>query len=102
MTFGVISEVPAPVEVYDAVHAEVLRRAAGTTVSGLLVHVARPTADGFQVLEVWESREQFERVQAEIVGPAVAAVAGSRQGPEPVTAEFEVRGLLLPQSGVLV
>src|SRR3954447_24819848 len=46
MTWGVITDVPAPMEMYDAVHAEVLHRA-GTTVEGLLVHIARPTAEGF-------------------------------------------------------
>ena len=49
--YGVITTVPAPVEMYDAVHAETVKRA-GTTVDGLLVHVGRATTDGFQTLEV--------------------------------------------------
>jgi hypothetical protein len=64
--YGVITTVPAPVEMYDAVHAEMLRRA-GTSVDGLLVHVGRATADGFQTLEVWESEEHYDRANSAIV-----------------------------------
>ena len=47
--YGVITTVPAPVEMYDGMHAEIIKRA-GTSVDGLLVHVGRATTDGFQVL----------------------------------------------------
>ena len=53
--YGVITTVPAPVEMYDAVHAEMVRRA-GTSIDGLLVHVGRATTEGFQTLEVWDPR----------------------------------------------
>jgi hypothetical protein len=47
--YGVITTVPAPVEMYDGMHAEIFRRAG--FVDGLLVHIGRATTDGFQVLE---------------------------------------------------
>ncbi len=98
--YGVISSVPAPVELYDRVHTEVGRRSGGT-VDGLLVHVARATADGFEVLEVWESREHFERYTRDVVYPAMAELA---PGPPPATGqgvvEFEVRGLLIPSASL--
>ena len=56
MTFGIEYDVPAPVEFYDAVHAEVIRRVGGA-VGGLLLHVGGPGDGSFQVVEVWESRE---------------------------------------------
>ena len=40
--YGVITTVPAPVEMYDGMHAEMIRRA-GTSIDGLLVHVGRAT-----------------------------------------------------------
>jgi hypothetical protein len=52
--YGVITTVPAPVEMYDAVHGEILRRVGAF--DGLLVHIGRATTDGFQVMEVWESK----------------------------------------------
>ena len=98
--YGQISHVPAPVELYDRVHAELRRRTDGK-VEGLLVHIGRATSDGFEVLEVWESREQFERCAQELIDP-VAAEATSGQAPPAAQSavEFEVRGLVLPSAGI--
>lgn len=96
MTYAFVMDVEMPVEAYDAVHREVVRRT-GSSVDGLLVHIGRATARGFQVTEVWESREQAERYNTEIVGPVIAELAGDRMPQqEPVTEEFEPRGLVLP------
>ncbi len=91
MTYGVIVTVPAPVEMYDGLHAELMR----TPVEGLLVHLARPTTAGFEVIEVWESQEQCDRYTREVVWPLAARLAdGGPPAPEPTTEEFEVRGLV--------
>jgi hypothetical protein len=103
MTWGLIMDVAAPAEVYDAMHARVLDRTGGT-VDGLLVHVARATDTGFQVIEVWESREDFERSHAEVVGPLLAEFPGADAPPgdEPVATEFDVRGLVVPAARIAV
>jgi hypothetical protein len=103
MTWGVVVDVAAPVQVYDAVHARVLDRTGGRA-DGLLVHVARATDTGFQVVEVWESKDHFERYQAELVGPLLAEMpgAGGPPGEEPVVTDFYVRGLVVPPAGVAV
>ena len=102
MTHGLVMDVPAPIEFYDAVHAEVTRRGAGRD-DGLLLHIGRATPGGFQVLEVWESKEQCDRFHAEVVGPAVAAVSAGQAPPgEPAVAEFEPRGLIVPSAAVAV
>ncbi|SEO59170.1 hypothetical protein [Trujillonella endophytica] len=101
MTYAMTMDVPAPVEVYDAVHREVLARSGGTA-DGLLVHLARATEGGFQVIEVWESRDQCERYSREIVGPVLAEVTRGAPQPPEAPAEFEVRGLVLPRAGVVV
>jgi hypothetical protein len=54
--YGVITTVPAPVEMYDKIHRRV-----GPSVEGLLVHVGRATTDGFQTVEVWQSKEHYDR-----------------------------------------
>jgi hypothetical protein len=102
MTLGVVIDVSAPVETYDAVHAEMLEHLGPTGVDGLLVHLARPTADGFQVIEVWESAEARDRASREVVGPAAAAALRGRELPEQVVTEFDVRGLVLPRAGIAV
>jgi len=94
--------VPAPIEFYDALHAEVARRSTDA-VDGLLLHVGRATGDGFQVLEIWQTKETFDRFFAEVLGPAVASVAGGQAPPgEPVTEEFEPRGLVIPSAAIAV
>ncbi|MGY1603053.1 hypothetical protein [Geodermatophilus sp. SYSU D00815] len=102
MPVGIVTDVPAPIEVYDALHAELLRRFPGAA-AGLLLHVARPTAGGFQVLEVWESREVFDRYNAEVVFPLMAELSGGAPLPAaPPPEEFEVRGLVLQGAEVRV
>jgi hypothetical protein len=102
MAYGFVMDVPAPVEFYDALHAEIGRRTTGG-VDGLLVHIGRETRDGFQVTEVWESKELFDRFNAEILQLALAQVTGGQPPPaEPATEEFEPRGLVVPAAHVAV
>jgi hypothetical protein len=98
---GVLSSVPAPIEAYDVAHAEVRRRSGGV-VEGLLVHVGRATDQGFEVLEVWESREHFERYTREIVNPIMAELAPGAPPASQGGMEFEVRGLVIPSAGTYV
>ncbi len=101
MTWAVTTDVPGlPAELYDAVHRALLERTAGD-VDGLLVHLARQTPEGMQVIEVWRSREDYERYGREVVGPVVQEVLG---GPAPAhePIPFEVRGLVVPPGGVTI
>ncbi|WP_138732628.1 hypothetical protein [Modestobacter excelsi] len=101
MTWGVIVDVPAPVEVYDAVHAALLQRTGGV-VDGLVVHLARATGDGFQIVEVWDSREQAERYEREVVGPVMARIAGGIPPAGRAVTEIEIHGLVVPRAEVAV
>ena len=101
MAHGLVMDVPAPIEFYDALHAEIGRRTAGG-VDGMLLHVGRATRGGFQVFEVWESKERCDRFYAEIVGPALTQVSGGQSPPEPALEEFEPRGLIVPSAAVVV
>jgi len=102
MTYGFVMDVPAPIDFYDAVHAE-MRRRTPDGVDGLLLHVCRQTPGGFQIIEVWESKELSDRANAEIVGPAIAQLAGGQPpAQEPSTEEFEPRGLIVPAASIAV
>jgi hypothetical protein len=109
MTYGVLTEVSGPVEMYDAVHSEI-NRAVGSSIDGLLTHVGWVTPDGFRVLEVWESKEHLDRFTETVVNPILASfgapppdgAAGEEQGPSPQVAEvLDVRGLVLPHGGIV-
>src|SRR5919112_580746 len=103
MTYAHVVDVAAPVEMYDALHAEIVRRSSGVRVEGLLVHLGRATATGFQVLEVWESKAQFERYNEEIVLPAMQELGAQQPGPVPQqeVQEFDVHGLVLADGRVV-
>jgi hypothetical protein len=101
MTYGFVMDVPAPIEFYDALHAEIGRRTAGA-VDGLLLHVGRQTSGGFQITEVWESKELCDRADAEILGPALADLSGGQAPDVPAREEFEPRGLIVPAAHVAV
>ena len=101
MTYGFVMDVPAPIEAYEAMHAEIGRRITGP-VEGLLLHLGRATPRGFQIIELWESKEQYVRYDAEFVQPVVAEMSGGQAPPgEPTVEEFEPRGLIIPSAALV-
>jgi hypothetical protein len=102
MAYGFVMDVPAPIELYDAMHAEIGRRTTGG-VEGMLLHVGRETREGFQVIEVWESKELYERFNTAIFRPALAHLSGGQPpSAEPAMDEFEPRGLIVPAAHIAV
>jgi hypothetical protein len=102
--YGVVTTVSAPVEIYDRMHAELLKRADGTLDGfGLLVHVGRATADGFERFEVWESKEHYDRAM-QISASLSQELAGDQPQPstEPSTEVFEVRGMVIPRGDIVI
>jgi len=102
--YGVVTTVPAPVEVYDRMHAELVKRAgASLDGTGLLVHVGRATADGFERFEVWESKDHYDRAN-QMTGSLMRELAGELPQPstEPSTEVFEVRGLVIPRGDIVI
>ena len=101
--YGVRITVPAPVEMYDGMHAE-MKRQSVHSVDGCLVHVGLATPDGFEVLEVWESKEHYDRANAEIVFPLMEKLVGDQPMPpiQQSTEAFEVHGLVIPRAGILI
>jgi hypothetical protein len=101
--YGVITTVPAPVETYDRMHAELIKRA-GPSVHGLLVHIGRATSDGFQIVQVWESKQHYDRANTDIVFPLMRELAGDQPPPsiEQATEAFDVRGLVIPSGNILI
>ena len=101
--YGVITTFPAPVEMYDGMHAEMLSRV-GMSFEGLLVHIGRATTDGFQTLEVWESKDDYGRANSEIIFPLMRELAGDQPPPsmEPAAETFDVHGLVIPSGNIVI
>ncbi len=65
-----VSELPISREQYDKLHVEL-----GTEKpEGLIVHVAGESGSGVRIIDVWESKQQFELFQSERLGPAMHKV----------------------------
>lgn len=57
MAYAVVCDVPASWELYQPLRDAV----ADPLLHGLLLHVAGPTDEGFRVIDVWATREDWER-----------------------------------------
>ena len=103
MTYAYVVDVPAPIEMYDVTHDEIMKEPTSAG-EGLLVHLARPTSTGFQIIEVWETKEQADRFNEEVVAPIVDRLTprDAEAQPAPPRQEFEVRGLVIPKAQVFV
>ncbi|GAA2022558.1 hypothetical protein GCM10009740_09450 [Terrabacter terrae] len=65
--YGYTLHFPAPIEAYLAMHQAVLQVLAEEGGGdGLLVHVAYPTDRGFDLTEVWESKEHLDAFNREV------------------------------------
>ena len=103
MSYGVVTSLSAPIEVYDQIHSQVIGHTP-MAIEGLLLHIGRPSPVGFEVVEVWESQPHYDRYQRELM-----ASIGNNPGagtspsmPAPTIEEFEVRGLVIPQGNIFL
>lgn len=102
MTYGVIVTMPCAIEMYDSLHQALIEQTSGD-IDGMLLHVGRAVPEGFEVIEVWESKEQSDRYNQEIVWPLTGRVwQGQPMGGEPRMEEFEVRGVVIPKAKIMV
>src|SRR5439155_942938 len=50
---------------------------------GISFHVAGPTGDGMRLVEIWSTREQYDRWMEETIQPALEEVVGGRPSRTP-------------------
>ena len=97
--FGYTTHVPAPIDVYRAVHQAVVEVVAeGGGADGLIVHLAYATDQGFDLTEVWESREQFDAFNRDVFPKAMARAGVPMDGPEPELMEFDPVSVVAPRA----
>jgi|1186.fasta_scaffold255376_2 hypothetical protein len=78
---------------YDAIHAAIMDKVADQP-TGLVIHTAGFTGETFRIFEVWESREQCERFQSEVVMPTVMEVTAGDPGAPPTTTTYELHNVM--------
>jgi hypothetical protein len=79
MRYAFVQDTAASWEHYQLVAEPLIESAP----EGLVLHVAGPTDEGFRIIAVWESREAWQRFQADVLQPAVAALGGPSRA-EPI------------------
>lgn len=95
MSYGMTVRVQAPVEVYETAHGAVLDALAGGAAEGLLCHIGRKVDGGFEVIEVWESKEAADKFNDEVVIPAMIRTGVAMPDPPPDLTEFEVLDVMI-------
>ena len=69
-TWAFVSDLPISREQYDKLDTEL-----GTNnPEGLIVHAAGESGSGIRIIDIWESKQHFERFQSERLGPAMQKV----------------------------
>ena len=102
MAYNIVYSAPldAPVEMYSAIH-QAVDKEVGTNIPGLLVHLARRTPQGFEVIEVWESKEYSDKFQREVGRPVIERIAGP-DAPALEPESFELLGLVVAKGDVFI
>jgi len=78
VAYAFVQDIAANWQQYELTTATTMEPVPG----GLILHVAAPTAEGFRIIEVWETEDAWHRFQAERLAPAIAALGGPAR-PEP-------------------
>jgi hypothetical protein len=63
---------------------------------GLVLHLACATEEGFDVTEVWDTREQADAFNATVMPIAMERAGMAADGPEPRVEELDAIGVLVP------
>jgi hypothetical protein len=72
VAYAYVQDVAASWEHYERVTGALVEPAP----IGLIAHVAGPTDDGVRIIEIWDTREDFERFRSERLAPAITALGG--------------------------
>ena len=90
MQYALVQDVPASWERYQSLAAEF----AEPVPAGLILHVAGQTDEGFRTIEVWETREAWERFEAGLQARGVVLEPGGLVAP--TLRELDVLDLVRP------
>jgi hypothetical protein len=81
-------------EMYDRVNAQA--DVVASPPDGLLCHCAGEVDGEWQIVDVWESREDAERFDEQRLGPALEKVLGVRPPAPPPSTGYELHRVIRP------
>ena len=97
--YGYTMHIPAPIEVYYAMHkavVDVVDEEGGG--EGLVLHFAYSTEAGFDLTEVWESKEELDAFNRDVFPKAMARAGMPMDGPSPEPLEFVPAAVMTPRA----
>ena len=97
--YGYVLHFPAPIDAYLAMHRavlEVMSEDGGG--EGLLLHFAHPTDQGFDLTEVWESKEHLDAFNRDIFPKAMSRAGLPMGGPPPEPDECTPTVVMTPRA----
>jgi hypothetical protein len=97
--YGYTLHVPLPIDAYRAIHKavlDILEEEGGG--DGLVLHYAYPTDQGFDLTEVWASKEDLDKFNREVFPKAMARIGMPMDGPQPEPVEFTPAAVLTPRA----
>jgi hypothetical protein len=94
--YGYILRAQQPIDTYHVLHAEIADIVGSGDPVGLLVHFAYATARGYDMVEVWESKDQFDTFTRDVVSQAFERLGISLDGTRPEMVEFEPVEVITP------
>lgn len=95
--YGYTMRVAQDIETYHALHRAVLGLV-GYDYEGLVLHFAAPTPQGFELTEVWDSKDRLEAFNREVLPAAVHAAGVTLDPAEVQVTEFSPTVVITPQS----
>ena len=95
--YGYIWRAQQPIEAYNAMHREVVDLVGANEPQGLLVHLVYGTEQGFNMVEVWESKEQSDAFSRDIISQVYERLGIPTDRPPPAVTEFEPVEVITPQ-----
>lgn len=88
MSYGEIVRVRAPIETYRTMHHQIGELLGTDVPAGAILHVARETDDGFEVIEVWDSKANADAFKRETLTLAIEKLGTDAAGPPPQFESF--------------
>jgi hypothetical protein len=85
MAYALVQDVASSWEQYERATATMIE----PVPEGLILHVAGPTDEGVRVIDIWQSKEAWERFREGRIAPALAALGGPAR-PEATFRDLEV------------
>lgn len=88
MSWAFISELPISREQYDRLNSEIAQDP-----EGLILHTSSETGETMRIVDVWESKEAYERFERDTLFPALGRIGADTEGGPPPREEFDVHNM---------